>query len=502
MATVILFSQNLKLESLKKYSNYFYKSEKIIILTTHMLFDNEKMYICNIFNNVEFISFSMFLSDTDMQNCDEKAYDKKLDNHNEYVDNIRYQKNKLISEKINKKYGDIKGYYFSVQNDLGIYEKVWLSCGFKKIKDASFYYNISSGECIKNKIKNIRIIYKIYNFLKNALKKPYIDSSNVHVYEEDGFKYILIGKLHRIGYRLNKEFIQSNDEAEKLNNGVFYTKEKAQYWVAWHEHVKCFVPDKNIYDVRWIQDGYLPSNYSDYTYHFKPKNVTYDVWDYNGSLLFKNKNLPYDILPFRKKLYLPIPEYKEKLTTILVATSATGDWTAMKNRSDDDLLVIAFATIAKKFPSIKIIYRCHPDWILPNTVGVNSINRVKEYLNYLNLNNFVLSSNIPNAKQKNGYIQSFSRSSLEEDLKQADLVFGEHSISMIDAGFKKIPFCSVNLTKRRNLFESITQYGFPHCNSVEDITNVISSYELPDFKEKYNAAIKEYNNMIDIETIY
>lgn len=501
MTNVILFSQNLILYSLKRYSDLFPKDNKNIILTTCVLFENEKTIISGIIKNAEYYTFADYLSDYDMQQCDERAFSNQLRDHDEYVEHVKYEKNKLVCEKVNKQYGPIHGYLLSAKEDLGICEKVWLNYGFKMLKKAQFYYNVSSFSKLRSKIKDIKPIADAYYSLKNRKEKAYIEPKYVHVYEENGYKYVMVGKLHRIDYRLDKEFKQSDEECRKLNEGIFYSGEEGQYMTPWHEHSKCIVPDEEMYDVRWIQDGYLPSNYSDYTYHFKPSNVIYDVWDINGSLLFKNKMLPYEMLPFRKKLYLPTPKFPSSISTILVATSATGDWTALKNRSDDDYLVIAFAKIAKLFPNIRVVYRCHPDWILPNTVGVNSIDRVIDYFDYLHLDNLVLSSNIPNAKEGDGYIQSFSRSSLEEDLKAADIVFGEHSISIIDAGFRGIPFCSVNLSGRRNLFESITNLGFPHCESIDDIINILEMISTQDFQEKYNRAVNKYNEMTDIESL-
>ena len=192
---------------------------------------------------------------------------------------------------------------------------------------------------------------------------------------------------------------------------------------------------------------------------------------------------------------MPEPTFRGKISTILVATSGTGDWTAQKNRSDDDLMVIAFVEIARRFPDIKIIYRAHPTWVHPMHVGVNSIKRVAQYLDFTGLKNIHLSANIPDM---NG-ILSFSRNSLEEDLKQADIVFGEHSVSMIDAAFDKIPFASVNLTDRRDLACGLTELGFPHCKSADDIASLLVQITQPNFLKDYCEAVRKYNEMTDSE---
>ena len=76
--------------------------------------------------------------------------------------------------------------------------------------------------------------------------------------------------MHRIDYRLNLDFKKSNEEAEKYNKGIFYPKDECEYWTTWHEHFICRIPDDEKYAVRWIQDGHLPSNYSDYDFNFCP----------------------------------------------------------------------------------------------------------------------------------------------------------------------------------------------------------------------------------------
>ena len=184
---------------------------------------------------------------------------------------------------------------------------------------------------------------------------------------------------------------------------------------------------------------------------------------------------------------------------ILIVASGSGDWTALKNRSDDDIMVDAFVQMARRFPEIHFTYRCHPTWVHPQNVGVNAINRVHNYFRWLNLPNLTLSSNTPPLDDGNGFQYSFSRSSLDEDLKSADLVFGEHSVSMIDAAFKGIPFASVNITNRRNFFIGINNLGFPTCRSHEDIAKIIENATEKEYQEGYLKAVENYNRMTDEE---
>ena len=189
-------------------------------------------------------------------------------------------------------------------------------------------------------------------------------------------------------------------------------------------------------------------------------------------------------------------KFSNKINKVLIATSGSGDWTALKNRSDDDILLQTFIEVAKYFPTIEFVYRCHPTWIHPEHVGVNSISRASEYVDKCSLNNFKISSNIP-VETLDNFILSLSRSTLEDDMKDCDVVFGEHSVSMIDAGFRGIPFCAVNVTKRRSLFQSMVDLGFPECYGVDTIIGFLNNYTNIIFQKKYMEAVKKYNLMTD-----
>ena len=491
---ILVFSQNVKLESLEKFS--ILNDNNNIIITPHFLFENEREFINKLFPNAKFYTFADFLTDEEMSAVDIMSYVLASNDYQKNLNNIRRYKNKIVINKVLNRFKTINQYILS--DDLGIDETEWKKFGFKRLKGEYYYTAKNKKVNIKMLLKKIKPLKKVYDIFRSKRQKCMYNPEEISVGYYKGHKYVFIGKMNRIGYRFDIEFNQSQEECDRLNKGEYEEKDKCTYLTTWHEHWKCHVPDDLKYSVRWAQDGYLPPNYSHKDYQFKPNNVVYYCWDELGTGLFKNQELPYELIPFRKKIFLPEPKFQETIKNILIVASGSGDWTALKNRSDDDIMVDAFVNMAKKFPDINFTYRCHPTWVHPQNVGVNSINRVSEYFEWLKLPNLKLSSNIPNMKTKEGYQFSFSRSSLEEDLENADFVFGEHSISMIDAGFKKIPFCSVNITKRRNFFIGINNLGFPVCTSHKEIEDMIKSSTGKDFKEKYLEAIKNYNEMTKI----
>lgn len=491
MKKLFLFSQNVKLSSFENLKPYWNKGDEIILFTTHHLFENEIEYLKSIFCDFEYICYSMFLNDFEQEEIDKAADNENVKDVFDYYNQVRLIKNQRIADIICEKYKDADKYILS--NDLGIEESVWLKKGFKKIS-LEYYYDWPKTNglksCIKVCLKKIPFAVSLYRKLRGQNETPYGDDVYSTVWNEK--KIIFIGRLQRVGYRIGLDLKKDETEKRNLDNHIYHKKDECQYITSIHERTKCNVPDSPDYDVRYIQDGYLPPNYSACDLKYIPKNVEYYSWDIMGSRHFQYHNIPVSIMPFRNKLYMPEPVFPKKVKTVLVATSGTGDWTAQKNRSDDDLMVMAFVEVARRLPDVQIIYRAHPTWIYPVHVGVNSINRVAEYFEWTKLPNIRLSVNIPNMK-----LLSFPRSSLEEDLKQADIVFGEHSVSMIDAAFKNIPFASVNLTTRRDLFCGLTELGFTSCKSADDIIKVINDISINGYQQKYLQAVKKYNEMTD-----
>lgn len=488
MINVFLFSQNVKIESIRKYKALG-RDAINVFLTPHYLFPNERKYLENYFNSCIYRCFADYLSDNEMASCDNVAFRQNKSDYSEYMLLIKKMKNEKIATNLNREFKKYNGYILS--DDLGIFRGgVWKKLGFISL-ECKYYFPQKQG-----------FIKKISSFFKRTTSKDAL-FDEVYTANIIGQKIIFIGKLDRISYRLNFKFTKCKDETIKYNKNIFYPKTKCQYWTTIHEQWKIKIPDDNNFDICVLQDGILPSNYIGYLYTFKPNNVRYLCWDVISLKLFKNYNLPVSLIPNRKKLYLPTPNFNN-IKKILVVSSGSGDWTALKNRSDDDILVYVFSQLAKKYPTIEFIIRCHPTWIHPNHLGVNSINRVIEYFESLNLNNLKLSDNIYH-NNLNNFQLSISRNSLDADLKNVDFVFGEHSISMIDAALQKIPFASVNLTNRRNFFADITAMGFPHCESIDQIENIINNILNPTqqtyFILRYLDAIKQYNAMCDLEEI-
>lgn len=499
MDNIVLISQNVKLPSLVRLTPILNGESEITFLSTQFLFENERELIDKIFGiNCKYFTFADLLTDKEREECDKDAFnpDKQGNDVFAYYEDIKILKNQRIIDNL------IKGREFKnkiiVCDDLGIYAPAWVEKGFVRV-DCE-YYHIPLVKSTNIVLSGIKKIAKFFILPLLRIKSDL--RTQISVAYKDGVRYLFYGSLNRIGYRINLDF----KKAGKIENIKFILNNRGIVWKNNTVRLSSFhegyhrINDKKELNVKLIQDGYLPPNYSSNYLYFYGRHTEFYAWDKIGCNTFIYHHLPHRIMPIRKNYYIPNPIYPKKVRKILCVASGAGDWTAIKNRSDEDMMIWAFGKIAKLNPDIEIIYRCHPVWIHPLHQGVNSINRAAEYISWLNLPNFKLSGHIPNAVQDGKFCLSYKRSSFEEDLENVDIVFGEHSIAMIDAAFKGILFSSCNVTGHRNFWEDITKLGFPHCESVEEIQSLIKKIGSDEFKMEFDKAVYNYNQMTDEES--
>lgn len=499
MDNIVLISQNVKLSSLDRLKHILNGETEMTFLSTQFLFENERELINKILGiTCRYLTFADLLTDKEREQCDKDAFcpQKQGQDVFAYYEDIKILKNQRIIDNL------LKGKEFKnkiiVCNDLGIYEQVWIERGFTPVKCEYYYTPVIKSS--RPRLKIVKVIAKFFLSPYWNIKKGF--NTQISVAYDNGVKYLFYGSLNRIGYRIDLDFKKASKIENIryiLNNWGIVWKNDVIRLSSFHEGYHR-INDKKELNVKLIQDGYLPPNYSSNYLYFYGKHTEFYTWDEIGCNTFRYHHLPYRIMPIRKKIYLQNPRYPQKVKKVLCVASGAGDWTAIKNRSDEDKMIWTFGKVAAMFPEIEFIYRCHPVWIHPLHQGVNSINRAAEYISWLNLPNFKLSGNIPNAVQDGKFCLSYKRSSFEEDLEGVDIVFGEHSIAMIDAAFKNVLFSSCNVTGHRNFFEDITNLGFPHCESIEEIAVLIKRLTTKEFLECYNKAVKNYNEMTDIES--
>lgn len=512
---VIVFSSHLKLQSLSIILEDIKDCHKIVFVTPQYVFDNERFEIKHVLNaDADYVCFADLMTDKEGEECDYQAFIPYLEsgrlslsNMYSYFDDLSILKNELLVAKVNNLFKpNIK---IVLSNDLGICIDIWQRNGYKRV-DGDYYYSreYTAHLPVYKKLFVKGSLKKIINKFKEIPKILGVNyPKNVYVAYYKEKKILFHGHLARAGYRINLDFKEDKLEAfkhwiVKLLYVVLRIKidrrdvvnlttlhEYGNY--AYYEMMD--IPEFHNY---LLQDGYLPPNDTCKYLFFYGKHSNFLTWDKLGKMVFDYHRIPSQILPCRNIFPLPEPNFRS-IKKVLCVSSGAGDWTAIKNRSDEDKTVVAFVEMAKRYPSIEFVYRCHPSWVSPSNQGVNSIQRVAEYFDWLKLPNIKVSTNIPSFfDSKGNVIVSHKRSSLESDLNDADIVFGVHSISMIDGAMKGIPFASVNLSGRRNLWKGITDLGFPHCEDIESISKIIDSICTSDFKTNYLKSVENYNKII------
>ena len=498
MDNIIVITQNLKLESLSVLKDKL-QAGSVLIVSTQFVFENEREIIDRSLGvKCEYVDFADLLSDAERQKCDEEAFDDSFRSVGQYYARIKILKNERIVARIEERYPCDNR--LLVCDDLGVDGAVWEAQGYRPI--CCEYYHLKEYPLPTRKFSRIwQHVIGQFRTISRYYKGDIWQTSF------KGKKHLFFGSTNRIGYRLDLEFKKASKWENVKFIAAYYSiklfhfmpKNETVRMTTFHEDAHWGLPDHKNFNVKKIQDGYLPPNYTSKYLYYYGRGTEFYAWDEIGCHTFQYHHLNYAIMPFRKKLYLPEPRFPKKVKRVLCVASGAGDWTAIKNRSDEDMMLWVFGKVAALFPEIEFVYRCHPVWIHPQHQGVNSIKRAAEYYDWLKLPNLKLSGNIPDANQGGQFVLSYKRSSFEEDLKDVDLVFGEHSVSMLDAGFKNILFASCNVTGHRNFWEDITKLGFPHCERVEDIVEIIKKAETPAFKMEYMQAVKRYNEMTDRE---
>jgi hypothetical protein len=484
-----------------------------MILTPHALFDFEQQQVRDFFNgDILFKSFADFISDEEAAHCDEEAYNICMMavrvNMGEYFSQIKDRKNRVIAGNIQKEYAFESGSLFS--DDLGIDKTIWVEKGF--IDNSTFNASHSPS--------HLNLVKRGFSLLIRLCAKESVILDSVSVLRYDGVAYLFCGKVSRVQQYFKKDVtiervqislaprflrfvpgLAKRIERTTLNKAIRKDNIK-KVLSSMHEHCEQY---KEV--ARWarveygvIQDGYIPENYLPYLYKLEYQGANFYVWDTLSAGLFVSNQMRVAILPLYASRELPeIKHLPKTIKTVLVLTSGAGDWTAVKNRSDDDLMLMAFVEVARIIPHINFIYRPHPFWVHPSHQGENSIERAVAYLKSTGLKNIKISAGSLEQSRRYAHDRHLyvEPKSLMDDIVQADLVFGEHSYSMIDAARTGKMFASVLIANRRDYFINYSKIGFFHLATKESIVQFINDVENnPGIMcDKYNAAVRKHNAM-------
>lgn len=525
---IIVFSQNAGGEEIIKVARDFNNGDKILCLSTHKLFALKKKEILEkTGRELLFFSFCDFISEEEAIWCDTAAdkiilekYGQRTGNVNKYYDEIKKIKNQIILQNLKKEY-DFSGAAL-LSDDLGICAEVWPNENFQKL-----YIDASNKD---KKTAKIGFFKKAVSLIKNGLK-----FQKIWMMRSPQKNYFFCGSPARI-----QQYIKDDNKFERLNKinslifcalfvgarklkyssgaitsglckiflffakKVFFTiqpkYQQLEFLSPIHEYDDSYGLLAEYLGVKMfcLQDGYLPENYSSAYLKYRENVDGYHLWDKLSAGIFERHGLKWEKQDYFRSMALPRHEIKTiSVKSILVITSGAGDWTALKNRSDEDSMFEAFIKVAEYFPNIKINYRPHPLWTHPAHQGVNSIKRLHDYANLLGLKNLIVSSGALKEGDEYKKDKRVSRAplSITQETAQADIIFGDHSQGIINAGLEGKIFASVNLSGRTSFFCNYARLGFPLLENKNAIIEFINYLQDSTIKiEEINKAIDLYNS--------
>jgi len=484
---LFITNQNTDFHKIKKLvtRNGFRKS---LFLTTHGLFQTEQKELSDLFPGSSFLIFSNLISDQEMEDCDNNATRdllRRIDtesvkrNYNYFFIGLSLEnKNRVILEKLRAMY-NIQSIYYS--NGLGISEKVWKNSGGIPLSDPSPRF-INLG------IRGIsRLKWAASLFFSRAM---------ISVIRHENKCFIFLSPTKRLNLKTPIESMRFSPFLYLLRSFPrFSYPDLVNAYLEKH-----FGGGKNIFisttlhnyhyelsQLNWplkiFVDGFHPANYprtyidSYISGDFVVRTMYDDHWFRKYG---RNTIKPYSFL--KREYFNKADTDNKSIRTVELLLNHAGDWTALINRSDTDILVQAFADTAGKLKDHQFVIRPHPTMVHPLHEGRNSLERIRKFVNNCNLNNL-----------------SISNRSLQDDFAAGDIFISEYSQTLLDI-FKagKLGIIA-NLTNRRSFMEDYEKLGFLAVNDTEKIYKLISLItENPiEFNKIQNNASMKYNEELN-----
>ncbi len=235
------------------------------------------------------------------------------------------------------------------------------------------------------------------------------------------------------------------------------------------------------YPVRVFADGLLPSNYPR-SYIDSYGDVTFIPIDPISERWFLTCGVTCARPPaFLTSQRFVFPISPASGRRVLILLNHTGDWCALVNRSDTDVLAEAFIELAAIHPDIDFRIRPHPSMDHPQHEGAGARKRIEAEVNRANLANL-----------------RCSQGKLEDDLRTSDLAISEYSATLVDAWQRGLPGLIVNLTNRRSFMQDYEELGYVAIHTRENLNQFFAHLDqsVCDLVKRQTCAVQCYNTML------
>lgn len=463
---------------------------RLLILTTHSPFRNERIEIQKTASKVEIKSFAEILTDQDMQSCDDRATSELKALRGDprimrryfhfFMERSLHYKNQIVSSRILSESRPRKLYF---QENLGIDGVTWRRCGGFLLRP------VTRKTPTYHKTK--RFLSHLVSFFKERGPITLVSDGSaccVFFTPVKRLKFSDRVRVHSIPFRPTQrlQFQVSAILRAVVTRALFRripsTLGLPLLATTIHEYSDKL--GEMPFPLHVFVDGYHPSNYTrSYVDSFTENCLFMVNHMLNAQWFEKHGRKTLGSAPFlQPPVMAPVSSYPARsLKVVLLALNHAGDWTSLINRSDTDLLIEAFADLAEQFPNLHFVVRPHPTMATPQHEGIHSLERVKQYIRW---------RGIPNL--------SASEQTLSEDMQRGDLFISEYSQVLIDALQNGKLGVIANLTCRRSFMEDYESLGFLSVGTAADLHKLMAEI-CRDSRfaiEIQNQAASRYNTLL------
>ncbi len=453
----------------------------IFLLTTHYLYENERKRIADLADYIEIRMFADFLTDEEMFRCDKKSsaiilacYKEKVFTHyfsSLFTEESLFQKNSVVYTNFLKLY-EINDFYYC--SGLGVSDRFWRKKARCLSKNKGYFCCLTKTPLqwlyFKQRVTVVFVAGMYFIFLSPVNRLHFTKNIEKKIYSFLPLRYICSNFFKNTKKDIICRFI---DTLHLPKSGIVIGSTVHGYDDSYN---------KLGYPLRIFIDGYYPPNYSR-SYIDRYPDCEFSVRDYIGEQWF----FSYGKKTVRPPIFLQKSFFKScsvnVVKNVLLVLNHAGDWSALINRSDTDILIEAIVALAKVFKHFNFIIRLHPTMAQPEHEGIYSVVRIKRYLEYQKITNL-----------------SISNLSLAQDLQRADLYISEYSQVLLDAIQAGKLGTIANLTRRRSFMQEYEALGFLSADNYGALENILYgiSHEPARFIEKQNIAIEKYNTTLSV----
>ena len=434
-----------------------HKLERLIIVSTHAPFPSEHNNFVTLLEpaRVWWFPMSWLLSDTEMEGCDDRAVAELAVDSTGRIDmgvflkRSRFLRNELAASNLTQ-HSHWNSCYAT--EGIGVVGKAWPSSIPLSTLQQPIELQRSLLKRLMDRFARMRSIPKI------------------QVVENESEFYAFLGSIHRLRFRSDvriRELKASLWSLFRLESKIFTLKRLVKR-AASESAGKSFVVATTVHnfspwmleafpDLRVFVDGLHSPNYP----------ISYGA-AYRGAVVVSREDC--DRLWFEKcgctvlpppQILVPELNYGDPCSTgairnICLILNHAGDWSAIIDRSDTDLAVMAFAAAAAKAPQFNFRIRLHPTMAMLEHEGVNSCERIIRWIKNLNLPNMELST-----------------STLDEDITWTDCCISEYSNVLVDCMKAGKTCIALNTTNRRNLLEHLEPLGLRTVHNGDEIVDLL-----------------------------